>query len=348
MEDKRSIYKTIINHVLFWLIFIFIQCVALVGESQSLLSAFLDVNLISLISIEIAVSYFNMYFLLPMFYHSQKPVSYVFYVVTSVFLGALLQRYCELVFWAPWDRSHDPARAKYDVKEFWLPLAIVSTAFRAFPPVAFTTIIKVMRRTLKNERHLREMEKEKTVAEMSLLKAQINPHFFFNTLNSLYSLTIDTSIQASKVVVRLSELMHYMLYKTSSNMVLLLDEIAYIENYIGIEQMRFSDRLEISFQYSGEMEEKTIAPLLLLPFVENAFKHGNTDTKGWITINLKLQGNLLILKVKNSYKSSAPVNSSGLGLTNVQRRLELTYPGKFDLQLKRDEEFFEVDLKLEI
>jgi len=139
-----------------------------------------------------------------------------------------------------------------------------------------------------------------------------------------------------------------MLYKTSADKVLLCDEIECLENFINIEQMRFSDGPEVSFQRSGDIEGKMVSPLLLLPFVENAFKHGNSGPSAWITINLKVSGNTLIMKVKNSYRPVRLESDSGLGIANLTRRLELTYPGKHDIKLIRHQEYFEASLKLDI
>ena len=140
--------------------------------------------------------------------------------------------------------------------------------------------------------------------------------------------------------------MHYMIYEASANQVLLQDEIKYLENYISIEQMRFADRLDLSFQYSGEIEGKFIAPLLLLPFVENAFKHGIEDNSGWITINLKVVASTLFLKVENSCAAVSKQKGSGLGLANVRRRLELAYPGSHELAIHQASDVFEAELSL--
>jgi LytS/YehU family sensor histidine kinase len=248
----------------------------------------------------------------------------------------------------PWDKIHYPEAYKTENKHFWIPVKIFRNAIEDFSVIIITMVIKLARNSYQREKQLREIEQEKFSAEMGLLKAQINPHFFFNTLNSLYALTLKGSDQASNVVLRLSDLMHYMLYDASANKVLLKDEIKHLENYIGIEQMRFADRLELSFRYSGDISGKMIAPLLLLPFIENAFKHGIGDSSGWITINLKVTGNKLFLKVENSSGMPVKTNATGLGLKNVKRRLELIYSGAYELHIAGNTDFFEVDLKLDL
>jgi LytS/YehU family sensor histidine kinase len=183
---------------------------------------------------------------------------------------------------------------------------------------------------------------------MGLLKAQINPHFFFNTLNSLYSLALARSGQSAAVVLRLSDLMRYMLYEASANTVLLKDEITYLENYISIEEMRFADRLDLSFQYSGDIAGKSISPLLLLPFIENAFKHGIEDSSGWITIDLKVIDHRLYMKVENSFTAPAKAQKPGLGLPNAKKRLELAYPGKYELHISQNDDIYSVELMIQL
>jgi two-component system LytT family sensor kinase len=263
-------------------------------------------------------------------------------------LGGLMERVSGWAVWMPWDKIHEPLAYRAENKSFWIPVKIVRNAVEDFSVIILTMVIKLMRNSYLDEKRLREIEQEKFSAEMGLLKAQINPHFFFNTLNSLYALTLKGSEQASKVVLRLSDLMHYMLYDANANKVLLRDEIIHLENYIGIEQMRFADRLDLSFQYSGDLDGKMIAPLLLLPFIENAFKHGIADDSGWITISLKVAGSKLFLKVENSYPAHTKLKTGGLGLSNVKRRLELIYPGKYELNINKNNDFFEVDLKLDL
>lgn len=349
MRNKQQIRnQSIFQHLLFWLVFFTYQTITYGWDDYDQLSFKLEPMLKTLIPVSLFITYINLYLLMPLYYYHQKYKTYALSFLVLFLTGGLLLRYITHTFTLPWEQLHDPARYKSEVKHFWIPIRILRNSFNLLPVVMITMLIKLMRNAYHQEKNLRELEKEKFTAEMGLLKAQINPHFFFNTLNSLYALTLKGSDQASKVVLRLSELMHYMLYEASAAKVLLKDEISHLENYISIEQMRFADRLDLSFQYSGDINGKMIAPLLLLPFVENAFKHGIADDSGWITINLKVTGNRLFLKVENSYPVNGKAKSHGFGLKNVKRRLDLTYPGQYDLQLHQNDETFEADLKLDI
>lgn len=314
--------------------------------SNDVVSFTFDVQQITLVLTTIIVCYTNLLIFLPKFYDSKKFATYICLLLLLVFFGALLDRAWAHFIWRRWDKYHFPERYLLDKNQFWITLRILRNAVRIFLMIALTTFLRLARRSYQTEKNIKELEIEKISAELGYLKAQINPHFFFNTLNSLHALTIDTSAKANALVLRLSDLMHYMLYKTGTSKVLLTEEIKYLEDYISIEDIRFADRLEVSFQYFGDLNGKTITPLLLLPFIENAFKHGITNGSGWVTINLKVSGNELALRVKNSYHQSIEVREHGLGVKNLKRRLELTYPDRHELLLIKHEEYFEAYLKI--
>lgn len=343
-------YRAGSRHLLFWLAFISFQAVSYGWEYTDQFSFQLppQIMLVS-IPVTILLTYANLYLLMPGYYYHKKYAAYAAGILVLLLSGGLLTRFCTHTFILPWEAVHDPDRYKREIKQFWIPVRILRLSLEAIPVMAITMLFKLMSNAYLQEKSLRELEKEKFAAEMGLLKAQVNPHFFFNTLNSLYAVTLKgSSEKASKIVLRLSGLMHYMLYEAGVDKVPLRDEISHLENYISIEQMRFADRLDLSFQHSGDIAGKMIAPLLLLPFVENAFKHGIEEGKGWITITLKVTGERLFLKVENSYPQNAKQSGHGLGLKNVKRRLDLSYPGGYELQLDKSNGVFEADLKLDL
>lgn len=195
----------------------------------------------------------------------------------------------------------------------------------------------------------REILEEKLKAELNYLKAQIHPHFLFNTLNNLYSLTLARSEQAPHVVLKLSALMRYMVNDCREEKIPLEKEVQYMMSYIELEQIRFDQRLEISFNIHNDIKGPVITPLILLPFIENSFKHGpSVDTeKAWITVDLMVKEGTLFFKVENSKSVAAP-SSNGFGLKNVERRLALLYPGRYSLEKKNDPEYYGIDLKLNL
>jgi sensor histidine kinase YesM len=198
-----------------------------------------------------------------------------------------------------------------------------------------------------------EAQKERMAAELDLLKSQIHPHFLFNTLNNLYSYTIENSDKAPQIILKLSNLLRFMIYESNVAYIPLDKEISLLQQYVELEQLRYSDRLDISFTINGDLNDKQIAPLLLLPFLENAFKHGISHQidQCWISFDLRLSGSFLYFKLINSKdkdETSAFTEASGLGLQNVKRRLELLYPGKYKLETLEQEEMFIVNLELQV
>lgn len=194
-----------------------------------------------------------------------------------------------------------------------------------------------------------ELIKEKKQSEIDLLKSQVNPHFLMNTLNNLYSLVYQGNKQADEAILKLSELMRYMLYDTHSDLVPLENEINYLKSFIELQFLRFSNKDFVKFEIDGEPAGKLIAPMLLVPFVENAFKHGNKNLPGMgISIKMNIRENQFFFQVNNikSSKFVQKVNESGIGLKNIQKRLELQYPDRHELFILDETDTFEIRLRL--
>jgi two-component system LytT family sensor kinase len=182
------------------------------------------------------------------------------------------------------------------------------------------------------EQENKSLREEKIQAELAFLKTQINPHFLYNTLNYIYSLAYPVSEKLGDAVIKLSQLMRYMLTESASGDVDLQKEIDYIENYISIYQLRFEDSFFVDFKTEGDIAGKRVSALLLVPFVENAFKHGVVnDADRPIRIRLKVTGNRLTFTVSNQISCGQKDHSTGVGLPNIRRRMELIYPGRHEL-----------------
>ena len=197
----------------------------------------------------------------------------------------------------------------------------------------------------------KEVENEKLTAELNFLKAQVNPHFLFNTLNNLYYLAYSNSPNTTEVIAKLSQVMRYMIYESNHPRVHLTKEIEYMENYIALERLRLNDQTSVIFNVSGNVEEAQIVPLILITFLENAFKHGvsNTSAPSWVRINIDVRGNELIYEVANSRMvSQQSLQKSGIGLANVRRRLELVYANRYDLKVEDKEDSYYIQLKLQL
>jgi LytS/YehU family sensor histidine kinase len=196
------------------------------------------------------------------------------------------------------------------------------------------------------------LEKEKVKAELQLLKAQVHPHFLFNTLNNIYSVTQNTSPEASDMILRLSDLLRYILYECNKPEVSLTQELKIIKDYISLESIRYSKNLDIHIRFPENTDNLLIAPLLLVPLIENCFKHGTSKMldQPWINIQADLKGNMLSIKLINGKPDHVESNGAhnGIGLSNVKKRLELLYPGKYDLKILPEDDLFVVALKIEL
>ncbi len=203
------------------------------------------------------------------------------------------------------------------------------------------------------QKELLEKEKQKTEVELKALKAQINPHFFFNTLNSIYSMALDKDERLPGTVLQLSELMRYFLYESKDNFVPLEKELAVADNYIALQKIRSGEQLSVQINKDGEVGEQKIAPLLLITFLENAFKHGakGGSENTFIRLDIKVEKNKLSFVVENNKGIIDEVTTgehNGLGLENVKRQLELLYPGKHLLDIKDQPDRFTVALQLSL
>jgi len=211
--------------------------------------------------------------------------------------------------------------------------------------------IKFLKQWYKEKKNALEAEQQKTQAELKFLKSQIHPHFLFNTLNNLYGYSIENSPKAPEMILKLSSLLRFMIYESNVSYISLSKEISLVQQYIQLEQQRYGDRLELSLNISGDIQHKVIAPLLLIPLLENAFKHGTSEQLDtcWISLNLNVRGDEMFFKLINSKDNSNSVISEfpgGIGLQNVKKRLELLYPNKHDFSVKDTEDTFIVNLRL--
>lgn len=208
--------------------------------------------------------------------------------------------------------------------------------------------LKLMRWRHRTQVQVAKLQQEKTDAELKYLKGQINPHFLFNTLNNIYSLARKGSEATADSVLKLSKLMRFMLFEAGQSRIMLKNEIALIEDYIELERLRYTDRLRIEFNCELDNPDQEIAPLLLIHFVENAFKHGVSETHNasFINIDVKLLQNLLNVTIVNSVPPvSGKTTSANIGMENVTRQLELLYP-RHQLEVEHNVDTFRVTLTI--
>lgn len=219
--------------------------------------------------------------------------------------------------------------------------------------IILSTTLQYFKDNVKNQLKLQEAESKQLLTELELLKSQVNPHFFFNTLNNLYALSLENSKRVPEVILMISGLMRYMLESAQKQKVELTQEIDFLQNYLSLEKLRLSNNSGITFNIAGDIIGKKIAPMLLIPFVENSFKHGVSASAGdnYVHIDLRLFKNDLRFSVENNKPEndrSVPRQSLGSGLNNVKRRLELLYPDRHKLFIKEEQKSYKVDLKIKL
>lgn len=211
--------------------------------------------------------------------------------------------------------------------------------------------ISLMQKWKNDEKRRSEIEKENIFTELSFLKQQINPHFLFNALNNVYSLTLKSSKPASEAILKLSSILRYMLYETENKLVKLKNELDIIKNYIALQKLRLTKSVLVKFEIEGNAGSLTIVPLLLLPIIENAFKYGADNVNdSFIRIHISIYKNQIELLVKNKVvdKQLGKKDKTGIGLKNIKRRLDLLYPGNYVLVINQEGYIFSVHLQLNL
>lgn len=215
--------------------------------------------------------------------------------------------------------------------------------------IAFAVKIVEIWIAQQNEKH--EMEKRHLKSELNLLKAQLHPHFLFNTMNNLYALSLEKSDKTSAGIAKISELLRSVLYECNEAEITMDKEVRLITNYIDLEKLRYDNRLKLNFEISGTVDKVKIAPMLLFTFVENCFKHGSQNDPGnpYITVHIHAEGNEIDFSAENSKPNNDKVNEKkgGIGLENVKKRLDLMYTNKYLLEISDEENDFRVLLKIE-
>ncbi|MDF2431939.1 MAG: hypothetical protein JWP44_1570 [Mucilaginibacter sp.] len=236
----------------------------------------------------------------------------------------------------------------------WDPFILASLIGTSALVMGISTSITTIQKWQHDKQVHQEMEQDRVTSELSFLKAQINPHFFFNTLNNIYALTLVNANTSRKAIHQLSRMMRYVLYDTQNATTRLSQEIAFIKDYISLMQLRLTDVVKIEFDSPTALREMAIAPMLFLPFIENAFKHGVSATQqSHINIVVEQKNNVVELIVVNSIikeQSNNLEEGSGIGLNNTRRRLDLLYPGKYTLLIddNTSENIYSIHLTLDL
>ena len=341
------------RHFLFWLAVFFyhVMRIGLMLPPLSTTSSILSLLTMSLtwgLLPNMFFSYVVAYYLVPKFFTRRKYVAFTVGIILAMFMLLLysaIRNYFE---------AQTQLRSAIGLSTGFELTNIKPGIIRMFgnPPLICCLFLSI--KTLKNW-HLEQVKsntlaKENASAELQLLKAQIHPHFLFNTLNNIYSFSLNQSPQATMLVGKLSGMLSYMINECDEKLVPLEKELNLVQDYMGLEKVRYGKRLDMQVEIHADFENKLIAPLLMIPFVENSFKHGTSQMlqHPWIKLEITTVGNQLFFKLSNSKPSllNPKKENKGIGLLNVKKRLQLLYPGKHQLDISETEDMFTVNMQI--
>lgn len=351
--NTRRNLLTIAIHILGWIGF---YILTIVSSPEFHENKQLDILPRLLYTLEIVIFfYINYFILMPKLFTKRKFAYYIVLVLVLAFIFSVLG---ELIFSLRHMFSHAPGMMpgqdpdmmngpRPEMRHGPPPFSMFRGLSVYFLVLVVSSAIRVTQEWLKNERQKKELENDKLKAELASLKSQINPHFIFNVLNNICSLARKKSDQTEEVIIKLSQLLRYNLYNFEDDKVFLDEEIQYIRDYIDIQKIRLQDNVQINFEVKGNTEGVRIEPLLFMPFIENAFKHGvNNIKKDTIGLFIETFPGTVHFYIKNSFIENTRQKEKyeGRGLNNAYRRLNLLYPSQHVLHMVTEKPDFIVDL----
>lgn len=344
--------KEIIIHIVCWLAY----CgIIFYWQSNVFDSSAALFHTTRFVVIEVIVFYFNLYFLLPRFFVHGKYLIYSLFIVLILFFSHSVFDHTSQFSPPPHLKDennitrHEDKHQEGDLPRHWERI-IIFTLVNVIPALFFSSIFWISNENRKQKQREITLINENLNSEMRFLKSQINPHFLFNALNNIYSLSFTQSEKAPHMIMKLSEMLRHVVYD-SSNSVRLEKEILYIDNFIDFQKLKIGEEIDVTFDHQQADDSFIVEPMLLIPFVENAFKHSDIENnpKGFIHIRLSTSGTLLDLEVENSTPSVEHTKDrfSGVGIENVTKRLDLAYPGKSRFRKEISENSFKIHLTLQ-
>ena len=299
----------------------------------------------------IFLTYALIYFVIPRFLLKQKYALTIISVVLSFAVTASLSVLISGIIIGPIRSFYQYHYAYSNYVSVSFAMAFMAGLRGGITVGGLAAAIKLMKHWyVEGQRNL-QLQKENTEAQLQILKAQVHPHFLFNTLNNIYSKTQNTSAAASEMIFGLSDILRYMLYECDKPLVPLSQELKMTQEYIDLERVRYGNKLELHAGLPKATEGYFIAPLMILPFIENCFKHGASTIldRPWINLTITIDGDEMAMKLLNGKsQENVQVNGHGIGIENAKKRLALLYPGKHQLTIQEDREVFIVILKLRL
>ena len=346
--EATGIYNlTLGYHIVFWSIYFLFNTFRWGSYFNDYVYS-LKTNIIGF-PIHMILCYLNIYLLMPIFLYKKRYFTYFVMLVSALFVMVLVK--FNLTYFLV---SHNVWPEGPEVVNNITLNYSVDMMIGELYVIAFVTAIKTTFDWTIEHRRVADLERLQMETELMFLRMQVSPHFFFNTLNNIYSLALEKSDKTPKLILKLSELMHYLLYETKKKRQNLEKEILCIQNYLDLELIRHAEDLEINMDISGDIHNKKIAPMILLTFIENAFKHGAKKHIGKIKIDISLdvRDNYLYFRIENPSPSITNFKEQfekkgGIGLENVKKRLSLGYAAnEYKLKIENENKLFTVNLKI--
>lgn len=339
-------------HIFFWILVLGFYTLLFGHENRDYLGSFKFV--ITLLPITLATTYFLNYYLVPRFLLTKKYFRFFLYFLYTIIISITLELNAVIFSLVRISSFGVDQMNPASFNIFYLIAANYLVVFLAVSIKLLNHWYQIQHENLILEKEGMEIELKLKEAELKLLKAQIHPHFLFNTLNNLYGLALSGSEKTPDTVLKISSLLDFMLYRSTQPRVQLKEEVDYIKDYIELEKLRYH-QIRIDWKEEGALDDIYIAPMLLQPFIENAFKHGTSHDiqQPWLEVNLSVRNRSeLSFSVRNS---KSPENSrdqsgytEGIGLKNVKKRLKILYPGHHRLKISEEPETFGISLDLEL
>jgi len=335
--------REVVFNLIFWLLYFFYEWFGLAALSGEYGSYF--INACMALPLSFAISYLTVHVYIKQYYKKGKKLEFwTLQILTSLVL-LLIRRnvnyYIIYPRYFPWARRVPLYSFGKLIVEL-VNLYLITGVYALF---------YFVRSWYEERQKAQSLLQEKTLAELELLKSQVQPHFIFNALNNIYSTALKTSPGTASLVSHLSSFLNYNLYESKQSRVTLKAEIAYISHYIELQKNRYGDKLDASINIYDEINDLYIAPLLLLPLVENSVKHGiaNSIDQGWIRVDVSKQHDHFSIKIENSIEETVEASEAGregIGITNVQKRLQLLYPDAHEFRIVAEPHSYLVVLKI--
>lgn len=356
-SEQNWLFKYKLYHIPLWFVYHYLWWVVAMGNpykaASSLVFFPMTIKFSFYVIFQALAVYFNLYYLIPKYLAKSRFSIYLLYLILTICVTTLLivggyyfSSYASGMSMREIYGGGTDAECFFRFLNNALPSTVAS--------MTLAMSIKLTKTWIQTEHRQRLLEKEKLETELKFLKNQFNPHFLFNTINSIFFLIHKNPDMASDALAKFSELLRYQLYECNDRQIPLSNEIVYMQNFVELEKLRQSSNIRVKFEMDRQHTEMLgIAPFVLMVFVENAFKHvsRHTNEENRISIGVGLEGSRLDFSVSNTtsaFTTKDVVHYGGIGLKNVQRRLDLIYPGQYVLDIRQDERYFEVSLKLNL